>query len=270
MDIKLIVCDLDGTLLDKDESLSEKTISVINKAEQQGTPVTFATGRLQYMIDEYADKIKLQHPVVSCNGAILYRGSEILSEKVLHIKPLKGLIEKADEMGMTVVYAIKGKEYVLRETNWVLKKRKAFDRYHDVHFIDENDWETMQVNKVNIVDEVRNGRVRELHVHSNDLEEKCTISHYGNVGMEIVSNGITKATGLEELSQMMNIPVSQMMAIGDSENDNAMLKAAGLGVAVGNAMPSTKESADYICKNHGAAGVAEAIEKFVHAKKIAK
>lgn len=263
MDIKLVVCDLDGTLLDKNESLSEEIIQVIHKVEEHGVPVTFATGRLQYMIEEYANAINLKHPVVSCNGAILYHGNEILSENAYQIKPLRGLIERADEMGMTIVYSIKGKEYILRETNWVLQKRAAFNRYHDIYFMTENDWDTMLVDKVNIVDEVRDGRVLELHQFSNDLEGSCTISHYGNIGMEIVGMDITKASGLEELSKIMNIPVSQMMAIGDSENDNAMLKSAGLGVAVGNAMPSTKESADYICEQNGADGVTEAIKKFV-------
>lgn len=263
LEIKLVVSDLDGTLLNKDESLSDEVIATIRKLDEKGIPFTIATGRLKYMIDEYAEKMAIKHPIVSCNGSILYKETEILSENTFSIKPLRKLIEKANEMGMTIVYSIQGKEYVLKETTWVLEKRKKFDRYHDVHYFTEDDWSKVVVDKVNIVDEIRDGRVRELHPYSDNLEKEFAISHYGNVGMEIVAGGITKAIGLQELSKQMGIPMENIMAIGDSENDNAMLKVAGLGVAVGNAMPSTKENADYICEGHGPVGVIEAIEKFV-------
>lgn len=263
MEIKLVACDLDGTLLGKDEVLPEKAVAAIKQLEERGIPFTFATGRLPYMIDDYARQIGLTYPVVSCNGSILYQGDDILAENAFLVKPLRQLIEAAVDMGMTVVYSIKGKEYVLFETAWVLEKRRKFNRYHDVHSFAEEEWGTVYVDKVNIVDEVRDGRVRELHPYSDPLEEQCTISHYGNVGMEIVAKGTTKATGLVQLSRRLNIPVQHMMAIGDSENDNAMLEMAGFGVAVGNAMESTKACADYICEGHGADGVIEAIRKFI-------
>ena len=84
-----------------------------------------------------------------------------------------------------------------------------------------------------------------------------------SIFLEFLKPGINKSTGLSVLSENLNIPKEEIIAVGDADNDIAMIKFAGLGVAMGNAFPQVKEAADYITATNDEDGVAKVIEKFV-------
>jgi hypothetical protein len=90
-----------------------------------------------------------------------------------------------------------------------------------------------------------------------------SLALYGEKGCEIVASDANKKIGLSELCEMCNVAMDEVMAIGDNENDLEMLEAAGIGVAVGNAIEKVKNIADYICEANYTDGVVEAIHKFV-------
>ena len=80
--------------------------------------------------------------------------------------------------------------------------------------------------------------------------------------LEILHKSVTKGTGVKALADVLNIKPEEIMAIGDQENDIAMIEFAGVGVAMENAIPSVKEAADFVTKTNLEDGVAYAIEKF--------
>ena len=80
--------------------------------------------------------------------------------------------------------------------------------------------------------------------------------------MDIVPKGCTKAAGVARLASILGIPEKESMAVGDSFNDQEMLKQAGVGVAVNNAVEKLKDTADYVCREKYLDGVMEAVEKF--------
>ena len=80
--------------------------------------------------------------------------------------------------------------------------------------------------------------------------------------VEIITKGINKGLAISWLCDRYGIPIEDTIAIGDSENDIAMIKTAGLGVAMGNAMPLVKQSADYIADTNDNDGVAKVIYEF--------
>lgn len=260
--IRLIVSDIDGTLIGREERLPAELPSVIERLEARGIMFTFATGRIKYMIDDFANAIHLTHPIISCNGAVIYQGRRNLVRKSFLANGIRPMLECADEMGMTVLYCADGVEYVFRETDWVRRKRGLYNRYNDVHLFSEDEWKTARVEKVNIVDDVRDGRVCKLYPLLDPVREMYSIADYGNVGLELVAGGVSKATGVMDLSKLTGIDTDSIMAFGDSDNDKEMLKAVGFGVAVAQATDSAKASADYICRSEGAAGVIETIEEF--------
>ena len=81
--------------------------------------------------------------------------------------------------------------------------------------------------------------------------------------LEILDKRVTKGTGVKSLADALGIKAEEVMAIGDQENDIAMIEYAGVGVAMDNAIPAVKEAANFITKSNLEDGVAYAIEKYV-------
>ena len=81
--------------------------------------------------------------------------------------------------------------------------------------------------------------------------------------LEILDKRVNKGTGVKSLADALGIKPDEIMALGDQENDIAMIEFAGMGVAMDNAIPSVKEVANFVTKSNLEDGVAYAIEKFV-------
>jgi HAD-superfamily hydrolase, subfamily IIB len=82
------------------------------------------------------------------------------------------------------------------------------------------------------------------------------------VSLEIFPKDVNKGAALTALAKELNLDLSETMAMGDRDNDIPMLKIAGKGVAMGNALPGVKESSDYVTTDNNSSGVGKAIEKF--------
>ena len=102
-----------------------------------------------------------------------------------------------------------------------------------------------------------------------DMLERCPdMSEEGNLrtSVELHASGVNKGTGLAEAARYFGIPMENVMAIGDGENDVTMLKMAGMGAAMGNAVSEAKAAADIVLPSNNEDGVAWAIHQFVHKK----
>jgi hypothetical protein len=95
------------------------------------------------------------------------------------------------------------------------------------------------------------------------LHDKFTIVKSADFFLEFLNPNSNKGLAVKKLAESLNIPQEKVMCIGDAGNDRHMVKYAGLGVAMGNAMAETKEVADYITDTNDENGVANAIRKFV-------
>lgn len=257
--IKLVVSDIDGTLIRRGEPFPQEVKAAVKELKQKGIAFTFASGRLPYMISPFMEAMELDAPVCACNGTLLYQGSRIIERHPVRLSLLRDLMEASLGMDMTVLYAIDGTEYCLKENEVVRRKRRERGSYHEIRGISEAEWESLAVDKVNILDE--NGRTPKLVSYEALLAGICDITHYGTSGLEIVAAGYGKGYGLTRLAEMMEVPLDQVLAIGDNENDNEMIRLAGVGGVVGNGIPETKAYADIVTKLEAGAGVAEIIRR---------
>ena len=89
------------------------------------------------------------------------------------------------------------------------------------------------------------------------------VTSAGKNSIEIMKDGVNKCSGVKELAAMHGIDMKNVMTLGDYNNDMPMIRAAGLGVAMGNALDDVKACADYVTDTNDHDGVAKAIEKFV-------
>lgn len=230
---KLIALDMDGTLLNKGQEISEQNLHWIRKAEEAGLIVSFATGRGRASSEPYWGVVSPEAPMILSNGAEIWKNhDELLARYTLPADQVPRLINLAKEHGTK--YWTLGS--CSDDPSEVGDQCLKVGMYHqDVHVIQE---------------------LRAL-VRSWDSVE---VSASAPNNMEMNRKGVTKAAGLAQITELLGIKPSEVVAVGDSLNDLAMIKWAGLGVAMGNAEEPVKAAADFVTASNEEDGVAQVIQ----------
>lgn len=274
--VKLIALDLDGTLFNSQSQISAHNIDTIKKANEAGATVVISTGRPYSGLPFEQLKGSGIRFAITTNGSAIY---EIESGKCL-------FEEAMDE------------DIILPILDFLLTKDIHMDA-----FIGGKGYTPVQcvaagqklANPPALKHYILNTRVRvdnlPLFIHENQLKvQKMTLNFYpegdvfkdreevrkylkSNPAVTTVSGGynnleftradVNKGVGLQKMAQLLDIPVAQTMAVGDTENDLAIIRAAGVGVAMENATAAVKSAADYITTSNDEDGVAAAIAHFL-------
>lgn len=260
--IKLVVSDIDGTLMETNRLLSGACVQLVNRLQEQGVDFTFASGRLPYKIIPLMEQLHSKLPFVACNGACVCEKNGILYQKKFALKEVQALIRAARQQGDTVLYSFDGVEYCMEETVDSARKRKERGRYYPIRPITEDDWEMLLVMKVNIL---AHASIEGLKQYLQELDS-LMVTTYGDKGIELVVAGVDKLAGVSSILTKLHYEPEEVMAIGDNENDEQLLQAVGIGVAVHNAIPSIKATADIVTSHNGEQGVMEILEQLLKAK----
>lgn len=272
MEIKLIAIDMDGTLLRSDGTLSDKIKNTLIKTIEKGILVVPASGRMKTGLPDFITSLSGIQYALTSNGAAVYRlnQEEPLYERTINKKEALQIYDFLAEYDLIIEVYIQGKGYI---------RQKDFDQL-DRFRISEGYKKTCRSKKIP-VDNLRkwidcaDRGVEKFNIPwiSTELREKVisltkemgTISytHSLDSNIELNSAGTNKGDGLQALCRILEIPLSQVMAIGDNDNDLEMLQEAGIGVAMGNAEQSIQKAADFVTKTNDEDGVAFAIEQWV-------
>lgn len=267
MNIKLVMCDLDGTMIGKDEAIANFIPPLIQDLESRGIRFAIATGRTPELAIPIIKKLGISGPCVMTNGAIVVQGQKILTKETFMVNPLQSYLLKAAELGMSVIFAGEVFDTILQPTPWLQKQSELFGRYQHVYMPQPKDWETLELSKITIWDKTRQiERVTDELIAAQF--ESYSIIKYDSGCVEIAPKGISKQTGVAYIAQMLSIDMSEVMAIGDHFNDLEMLTAAGIGVALGEAPEPVRHAADYVCKKPIALGVMESVHRFILPNRI--
>lgn len=261
--IKLVVTDLDDTLLAKDKTITPAAAGLIAQLKKQDIRFTFISGRPPFAIVKFARMVETSAPIIGCNGAVVVDPNGALLEPGTALSPglLEPLLITAAKCKMTVLVLAGEVEYALAKTPWT-KVREAAGRSIPLAGPAEL-LQRKDIYKINIIAGEQQERFAALLPEIRGLQETYSVTIYDRSGCEIVNRQVTKETGLIKICRMCQIPVEEVLAIGDNENDIPMLRAAGIGAAVANATDSVKAAADYCCKCGYTEGVMEAIRQFV-------
>ena len=232
MKIEAIAVDIDGTITDDTRKICISAIESLRAAEEKGIPTIIVTGNVVNYAYAAEVLIGCSGGLVAENGGMIFK--EGYNNNAVEILVNSEYIEKADnhlkeKLGENFnKHASHDNNY--RATEIVFYKtiqRKAIeDALKDYEFLDE------------------------LEIYDSGF------------ALHVTDKRVNKGTSLRRLCEKNGINMENVMAIGDSENDEDFLKEAGVKIAVGNADDSLKEKSTYVCKNKFGDGVAEAIDKF--------
>jgi Cof subfamily protein (haloacid dehalogenase superfamily) len=266
-DIKLIVVDLDSTLLNDENTVSERNEKAIKAAITKGVKVMIATGKTRASAKALLDKLQLNTPGIFNQGLIIY-GSDgaIKHQHTLDKTLIRRIVTFVEDRGFHVV-AYAGDR--LLEKSSYPGSAKLATQYGEPTPESvgplQNLLETTKINKLLIVREGEPQRILGLRWQ---LEKQTNGSAHITQAMlkdmiEILPPRASKGAALRVVLKEMGMNAANVMAIGDGENDIEMIELAQIGVAVENASDKLKAVADHTVASNVNDGVAEAIDRFV-------
>ncbi|MDB5053947.1 MAG: Cof-like hydrolase [Bacilli bacterium] len=239
---KLLALDMDGTVLNEQQQISDVNREAIYAAIEAGVTVMFSTGRGIQSAQPYIDELKLQSPIVTVNGSEVWQApGMLLNRHLMDVKWIRSMHEMAAEHDTWYwAYSVEG---IFNRDNWP-------GDLNDLHWL-----------KFGFYTEDQEKLTKIRHVLQAWDVFEITNSHPFNLEMNPI--GISKASGIQDVCKLLGIDMSEVIAMGDSMNDIKMIRAAGLGVAMGNAQVELKQAADLVTVSNDEDGVAQIIRQYI-------
>jgi len=258
---KLIVLDIDGTLLDNDSKISFNTANSIKKIKEHGIEPTFATGRLFPDARYYADILQIFQPMILLHGAIVQSpDGKVIKGFPLSHEIIRELINFARNKKVAFQLYQKDSLLIEKRTFWHNQYLKYSPGKPKV-FCFKDIWKNFEKEIYQFAFFGANEDILILReLVKEHFKESISIQFSHPNLLEIAAPNISKGAALIELADIMNISLKNIITVGDYENDLEMLQLAGLGVAMGNAPQKVKNVANFITESNSKDGLAIFIE----------
>ena len=247
MNVKMILLDLDGTLLCSDGSISDRTKQVLRSCQNRGIYVVFATARNWIGAERYIEEIQPDYEITT-GGTLIHRHGEQIYSCNLEIEDtnqiVRDLIAYDPKTEITVA--------VGRKVFWNSLHISESEKLHKAVYNDYREPLSCKANK--ILAELPNYKIAEQIANQNH----CRLQSYrGENWYAFMPEGAGKVQAIKELAKILAISLDDIVAFGDDINDVEMLKMCGTGVAVANAVSQVQAIADSITLSNDENGVAE-------------
>ena len=270
--VRMLAIDIDGTLLNPDGKISRPTLAAVQAAQQAGIIVTLATARRYCNTKQIADELGLNIPLILYDGAMIVEHPQGI---ILHRQTLNADIaqQAVDVLARHGVQPVVHPDMGLDEQIWT--GLAEFDNlWLDAYFTT-----FPEMMRRMPYAQLCAGHADPLRVVAFDAEETilglspeiaaldCSWTsikrgNYGSAELVVMRAGTSKASGVTALAERFGVPLCQVMAIGDNNNDISMLQCAGWGVAMGQAPQRVKDAARAVTASNAEDGVARAIERY--------
>lgn len=259
---QLVICDLDGTLIDPTERITPYFDELAHLLRENRVRFSLASGRCYDQLLPYIRKLEICEPVIINNGGGARQNGGALWDELFEARLVRDAVLAADKLDMAIFMCGGDTELAYRHNAYIQRDIDNFGRYNWFHIPLASEWETLRFEKVMITDPEKPGRVERILPYLEPYRELLQIYQYDSRHLDIMKAGVTKGGAIVRLGERLGIAMENVMVIGDSLNDVEMLREAGTGAAVGNAKEELKRQADYVCQASYTAGVVEAVRRF--------
>ncbi|MGB8000453.1 MAG: Cof-type HAD-IIB family hydrolase [Anaerobacillus sp.] len=242
-EIKLIALDMDGTLVNHDGDVSKENEEAVQRAKDNGIHVVLSTGRSLPFCRDIAEQLGHSAYLVTVNGGQIFDQELNLVEST-HLD--QDLVKR--------LWELKKKHDVYfwsSTTDGVFNTKKPFEKE-----IEEYNW-------LKFGFDIQDDDIRKVIYDEVMANEALEVTNSSPTNLEINPAGVNKAAALLKVCDWLDLSMENVMAVGDSMNDIAMIREAGFGVAMGNAQDRVKEAANWVTKDYTEHGVAHAIDRIL-------
>ncbi len=268
LNCKLIVSDFDGTLANSQNEVPEQVVNAINSYVSDGGIFAVCTGRILPSVLPRVRRMGLKGLVIASQGSVIadIESGKIIRNKTFNADEPSEICAFLEDIKTNVQAYFKDGFY-----SDLPEGEKHLKLYEDIIAVKaEHSLKPLsqtvslcgrQFNKVATL--CRADEQEELYNKiAEKFGERFDVTCSAKVLIEISPPGETKGAAVNFLCSHYNVPIEKCCAVGDNLNDVSMIKAAGVGVAVGNAVQALKDVADYVAATNDEHAVAGVIEKF--------
>jgi len=245
--IRIVVADLDGTLLRSDKTISERTRVVFAKCQDAGIKVVYATGRGGSA--EQVAPSGIFDARITMNGAVAYIGDEVVYQRLIPHDIARPVLMACDRYGLKTTSELSGMHY----SNFIVS-----DEWATITNFEIVDFASHDIDAEKLYMIVRSPE--DAAFIESQLPETLYLT-VSNDGLgQVMHKDATKSKAVAELAKYWGVSQSEIVAFGDDLNDIDLLTYAGVGIAMDNAHDDVKASADIICSSNDDDGIAEWLE----------
>lgn len=268
--IRLIISDIDGTILDTQHQVDPELKDIIPLLNREQIPFVLASARSPLGMEPIARELGLgDNPLACYNGALVIKGDpqayETIIEHPLDKKEIRTFLELVKaEFPSVSINLYSGKDWIAdRLDKWVQIEAAITGEQPVIQNILLPVLDALiPIHKLLLIDEAP--VIQKLHDYLQTLDFSKTAFYLSKDNyMEVTAKHVSKEQALYELAQHYQVPLEEVMTVGDNFNDLPMLRLAGLGVAMDNAPEAVKNEAKAVTKSNNEHGVAEAIKEYV-------
>jgi Cof subfamily protein (haloacid dehalogenase superfamily) len=272
--VRLLVCDLDGTLLNSRKLISPENLAAVREVQAKGVFVTICSGRVHTMLEAYTRQLAIRGPLVAANGAVIFdtRTGEMPYRNFADRDRVYPLLRFCLDRGLDIVV-------VSSLGCWYAPGSKRIARFEQYNEIAGQHNPPLPPLSLRLFgpdyQEALGGAVYKVLVSGLSAEDHARIEEQvrsiGNLSLtssepglvDIGAQGISKGEGVRILAELLGIEKSRICGIGDYQNDIPMLEYAGLPIAMGNADDAVKSRALAVTASNDEDGIALAIRRFI-------
>ncbi len=263
MTVRLLVSDVDGTLVDKQKRLTPGTVEAVRRLRAAGVQFTIISARPRSGMVPIADALEIDGPMAAFNGGIIFhRDGTVDSHHVIESEVARGSLALAEGSGVDV--------WVFADDRWHSSTDQGVHVEHERVASDQREIVTTdfaplldRADKITFVSDVPE-TLKALHARVDAaFAGRATVAQSQTYYLDITAPEANKGTGIATLAAAAGVPLSKVVAIGDQANDLPMLARAGLAIAMGNAPAAVQDAAGHVTAANDADGVALAINTLI-------
>lgn len=260
---RLAAFDLDGTLLNSDHNVSPENCEALQQLTANEVLVVLVSGRMHRSIQPISDQIGLENPIISYNGGMV---KHAITGEVYHHTPVPAdyamaIVKDCVDQDLHINFCLNDELFVAKRNEWSeLYESRTGVPATSIGDLQQLTGETPTKLLIILPPEKL---LPHLDSFQSKYEGKLYVTQTQPEYIEFMNPDVTKGRALTALAQQFNIPMDSVVAFGDSYNDESLLKTAGFGIAMGNAVAPIKDCSDYITTTNDANGVAKAIWKLL-------
>lgn len=261
--MRLVVADVDGTLVDKDKKLTDGTIAAVHRLREAGVGFTIISARPRSGMMPIADALELDEPMGAFNGGIVFRRSgEVAEHHRIEAGVAKGIWEAVGDA--------KVDRWVFADDCWYASSGQGTHVEHErissnqEPIVTEDFGDLLErADKITFVSDDEQ-MLRGLHAAiAPRFGTEATVVQSQTYYLDVTAPEGNKGVGVRKLAEAFGVPLDETAAIGDQANDLAMLERVGLSIAMGNAPDAVKAKARHVSRGNDQDGVAWAIDTII-------
>jgi Cof subfamily protein (haloacid dehalogenase superfamily) len=261
--VKLLLSDVDGTLVRPDKVLTDRTIAAVQKLYEAGIKFAITSSRPPRGMSMFIQPLKLSTPLAACNGAIFVNPDlTLISQKALARPLVEKAIAALERFGLDI-WIYKGSDWFVRSRHGVHVDHQVISVQFEPTVVPDFQAICDQVAKIvgvsddhAIVRKCREAMNSEL---GGQVSATSSQPHY----LDITHIDANKGEAVKMLSRRFSIDPAAIATVGDGPNDVLMFKESGLSIAMGNGDAEVKKQATFQTESNENDGLALAIEKYV-------